>query len=267
MTWQVIVSLDRNVSEDPLCLPSFSLLSSPSSGKKICTMESVPLLPPLHTHPLTRSMLIRNLLPYLPPDAQALLLHPPSLSSPQSFLPLIRLAWPLTRWLVVIFAFWIVWSTLAGVFGYFSRFLRFTMKIGPIVGLIAMVMSQSGHGSLEDVMGAVKQWAGFGMGNGARAGTGQGIPGLENLQDMWQGVGSSAKRRSTRCVLVLSITPYNVVFCDILRLVVDIADKAETSESKPRQGPTHYQTCLTMPSAPRRAATCRMWCKTMSSQQ
>lgn len=148
------------------------------------------------------SQIMKYLLPYLPPDAQALLLHPPALTSPQSFLPLIRLAWPLARWFVVIFAFWIVWSTLAGVFGYFSRFVRFAMKIGPVVGLIAMVMSQSGQGSLEDVLGAVKQWAGFGVGNNnARgAGLGQGIPGLEGLQGLFTGAGSSATKRNTRSV-------------------------------------------------------------------
>ncbi|WVF69846.1 hypothetical protein IAT40_004627 [Kwoniella sp. CBS 6097] len=102
-----------------------------------------------------------QILPYLPPDLQALYHHPPNLSSPGSLIPVIRIVFPYMKWVVVLLAAYIVWSFVIGIFGYFSRFLRFMGRIGPILGLVAWLMANSGQGSMDELFGLVKQWVGL----------------------------------------------------------------------------------------------------------
>ncbi|KAI9635329.1 uncharacterized protein MKK02DRAFT_32782 [Dioszegia hungarica] len=139
--------------------------------------------------------IIRPLLPYLPPDLSALLVNPPSLSSPQSFYPLVRLAWPFAKYAVVVLAFWIVFATLSGIFGYFTRFLRLAFKIGPIIGIISYFMGGSGQGGLGQVFDIARNWAGMG------GQPGQTTPGLASLAGMFGGDQAGANtrgRKSTR---------------------------------------------------------------------
>jgi hypothetical protein len=139
--------------------------------------------------------IIRGLAAYLPPDVTQILLNPPSLSSPSSFLPLVRLAFPLAKYLVVIVAFWIVWASLSGVFGYAARIIRFGLKVGPIIGIISWLMGNSGQGGMGDLFNVARQWAGMG-GQGAANGGG---PGLGDLAGMFGGGNTGAKtRQSTR---------------------------------------------------------------------
>jgi len=59
-------------------------------------------------------------------------------------------------------------------------------------------MSQSGHGSLPEVMELVKQWTGIGQPNGAGAGGAQ-APGIAQLAGMFGlGQDSTAGKRSTK---------------------------------------------------------------------
>ncbi|WVR04511.1 hypothetical protein IAU60_001515 [Kwoniella sp. DSM 27419] len=132
-----------------------------------------------------------NILPLLPLDLQALYQNPPSLSSPTSFIPAIRLLLPYSKYLVVFLAIWIVWSFITGLFGYFSRFLRFASRVGPIIGLVAWLMANSGHGSMDELFGLVKQWAGIDLGQGQGVGAGAGragmSPGIASLASLFGG--------------------------------------------------------------------------------
>ncbi|EIW65461.1 hypothetical protein TREMEDRAFT_36230, partial [Tremella mesenterica DSM 1558] len=135
-------------------------------------------------------LLYQHILPHLPRQLQQLVLNPPSLSHPLSFLPIFRTAAPYAWWIIVILSFYIVWTTLAGVFGYFSRILRFALRIGPIVGIIAWVMANSGQGSMEDMFSAAQQWMG-----GQNGGS---IPGLASLAGLFtDSPRSSRSRKST----------------------------------------------------------------------
>ncbi|WVQ97897.1 hypothetical protein IAU59_005014 [Kwoniella sp. CBS 9459] len=127
-------------------------------------------------------------LPYLPPDLQALYHHPPNLSSPGSLIPVIRVLFPYVKWVVVLLAAYIVWSFVIGIFGYFSRFLRFMTRIGPILGLVAWLMANSGQGSMDELFGLVKQWVGLDNAAGAGAGAGGGqAPGIAALAGLFGG--------------------------------------------------------------------------------
>jgi hypothetical protein len=97
----------------------------------------------------------------LPPDLQAIVLNPPNLSNPSSWFPVIKAVYPYTRYIVVILACYIVWMTVTSLLGYFSRLVRFGLRIGPIIALIAYVMGQSGQGSMSDVLEIAKQWVGL----------------------------------------------------------------------------------------------------------
>lgn len=122
---------------------------------------------------------------YLPPDIQQIVLNPPSLSSPQSFFPLIRAVFPWAKVIIVILALYIVWSFVASLFGFVSRIFRFSMKVGPVLGLIGWLMANSGQGSMPELFEAAKQYAGFGSPAGTAAAGGGGggnwSPGIANL--------------------------------------------------------------------------------------
>jgi hypothetical protein len=140
---------------------------------------------------LANSVFVDQIVAHLPQDLQALFLNPPNLSSPSSFLPIIRTILPYTKYVVVLLAFYIVWSTIAGLFGYFSRFVRFALRIGPILGIIAWVMSNSGQGGMDELFDMVKQWTGLAPQNN-RAGT---SPGIASLAGLFGGTDNSRQRR------------------------------------------------------------------------
>jgi hypothetical protein len=142
---------------------------------------------------LTNSVFVDQIVAHLPQDLQALFLNPLNLSNPSSFLPIIRTVLPYTKYVVVLLAFYIVWSTIAGLFGYFSRFVRFALRIGPILGIIAWVMSNSGQGGMDELFDMVKQWTGLSPQNN-RAGT---SPGIASLAGLFGGSGNSRQRRSS----------------------------------------------------------------------
>lgn len=113
-------------------------------------------------------------------------------------MPIFRLFSSWGYLLVVAIAFYIVWTVISGFVGTFYRFFRFWAKLAPVIGLIGWVMSQSGHGSLPEVMELVKQWTGIGQANGAGAGGAQ-APGIAQLAGMFGlGQDSTAGKRSTK---------------------------------------------------------------------
>ncbi|OCF42332.1 hypothetical protein I317_03836 [Kwoniella heveanensis CBS 569] len=135
-----------------------------------------------------------NLIPLLPPDLQALYYHPPNLSSPGSLIPIIRIVFPYMKWVVVLLAAYIVWSFVIGIFGYFSRFLRFMTRIGPILGLVAWLMANSGQGSMDELFGLVKQWVGL---DNAAGGGGQ-SPGIAALAGLFGGNNNNNNNQNSR---------------------------------------------------------------------
>lgn len=148
--------------------------------------------------PHSRPSAIDDIIKYLPADIQAVIRHPPSLSEPSTFLPAFRLVAPYFKYLIVLVAFYIVWTVIAGVMGYFFRFMRFWAKLAPILGIIAWVMASSGQGSLPEVMELVKQWVG--ISDRAAAGIGAGgqqPPGIAQLAGLF-GLGDNANARAGR---------------------------------------------------------------------
>lgn len=130
---------------------------------------------------MASSQLYAEILPHLPPVLQDLLLNPPSLSRPQSFFPVIKALIPYTQYLIVIVAFYIVWTTLRSLSGFVFRILRFSLKLGPILALISWAMSNSGQGGMDEVFQAVKEYAGLAPARGgARS---PGLAGLFGGQD------------------------------------------------------------------------------------
>ena len=116
-------------------------------------------------HPLIRrSAVLGNLVDHLPVEIQQLVNDPPTLADPTSWLPHVKNILPFAKYFIIILAFYIVWSTVAAVYGYFSRFLRFSMKIGPIIALLAWIMSASGQGNMNELMEAGKTWLGLSQG-------------------------------------------------------------------------------------------------------
>ncbi|ORX34524.1 hypothetical protein BD324DRAFT_157012 [Kockovaella imperatae] len=138
--------------------------------------------------------LARYIVPHLPADLQALYLHPPNLSEPSSFIPLIRTLFPYAKYLIVVLAFYIVWTTTMSILGYFSRFLRFTMKIGPILALAGWVMANSGQGGVEELVQAAKEWAGLSQPQVGR----QWSPGIASLFGASSSTKSRTKKSSSR---------------------------------------------------------------------
>lgn len=123
------------------------------------------------------SAIYAQILPHLPPTLQDLLLNPPSLSSPSSFFPLFKAVIPYTQYIIVLVAFYIVYTTVRSIAGYFTRFIRFSLKLGPVIALVGWLMANSGQGGLEEVMQAVKEYTGLAQPapGGARS------PGVERL--------------------------------------------------------------------------------------
>jgi hypothetical protein len=127
------------------------------------------------------SILYRQILPNLPPSIQEIILNPPDLSNPSSLIPVAKAIWPYTRYIVVIAAFYIVWTTITSLLGYFSRLVRFGLRIGPILAVIAWVMGSSGQGNMSDLFELVKQWTGLSTGTQPNA------PGIASLAGLFGG--------------------------------------------------------------------------------
>lgn len=133
-----------------------------------------------------RQFIYQNIVPWFPEDAQELFLNPPTFTNPSSFLPLFRLISPYIGYFIIFVAFIIVWSTVSSIFGYFSRFLRFSLRLAPLVGIVAWIMQASGQGSMGELMQLAKQWSGLDPAdNGARAG--QANPGIAYLSSLFSG--------------------------------------------------------------------------------
>ena len=137
------------------------------------------------------SRLLHQVLSFLPQDLQAVLANPPRLTDPASILRVLSLIFPFAKYVVVIVAFYIVWVTITGVMGMFSRFLRFALRIGPIFAIIAWIMANSGQGRLTDLMELAKQWTGL-LPNGI-----QNNPGVAKVADLL-GVGQGSRQSNTR---------------------------------------------------------------------
>ncbi|WWC87058.1 uncharacterized protein L201_001943 [Kwoniella dendrophila CBS 6074] len=120
----------------------------------------------------------QNIVPLLPINLQEVAYNPPSLSNPTSFIPVIKLIFPYTKWILILSSIFILWSFFSRIFGIFSRLLRFSMKIGPLIGLVAWLMNNSGQGSLDELFGLVKQY--FGLAN-QNQGLSPGIASLASL--------------------------------------------------------------------------------------
>lgn len=133
-----------------------------------------------------REFIYQNIVPWLPKDAQELLFSPPTFSDPSSFLPLFRLISPYVGYFIIFVAFIIVWSTVSSIFGYFSRFLRISLRLAPLVGIAAWIMQASGQGSMGELMELAKQWSGLAPAdNGARGA--QASPGIAYLSSLFSG--------------------------------------------------------------------------------
>ncbi|ORY27787.1 hypothetical protein BCR39DRAFT_559876 [Naematelia encephala] len=141
--------------------------------------------------------LLSQIASYLPPDLQAIVLNPPSLSRPSSFIPALRIIVPYTKYVVVLLAFYIVWSTISSVVGYFSRFMRFAMRIGPVLGFIAWVMAASGQGGMDELFQSVKEWTGLANAGNNIGGRSPGIANLANLFGMNTAPKQSSRKRRT----------------------------------------------------------------------
>ncbi|KAK8846819.1 hypothetical protein IAR55_005907 [Kwoniella newhampshirensis] len=133
----------------------------------------------------------------LPPDLQALFLNPPSLSNPGSFIPALRIAFPYAKYIIIFLAVYIVWSFVTGILGYFSRILRFSMKIGPIIGLVGWLMANSGQGSMDELFAMLKQYTGLAPNNAAGGNLSPGLASLANLFGANQPA-SGSKRKTSR---------------------------------------------------------------------
>jgi len=140
------------------------------------------------------SALYRQIASYFPPDLQAIILNPPSFSSPSSFLPVIRIVLPYTKWIIVLVATCVIWTTVSSLFGYFSRLVRFGFRIGPILALIAWVMASSGQGNMHDLFEVAKQWLGLAPGNHA----GGISPGIASLAGLFGGDSTKTRRSNKR---------------------------------------------------------------------
>jgi hypothetical protein len=143
------------------------------------------------------SAFYQHILSLLPAEMQAVVLDPPDLARPSSWIPVVRALFPYARYLVVLLAFYIVWTTISGLFGYFSRFMRFAFRVSPILAIIGWVMASSRQGSMEELFGLIKQWMGLSP-NDNRASASPGIASLTGLfssdSELRRG---SAKRRTS----------------------------------------------------------------------
>lgn len=146
-----------------------------------------------------RQFIYQGIVPWFPEDAQELFLNPPTFSNPSSFLPLFRLISPYIGYFIIFVAFIIVWSTVSSIFGYFSRFLRFSLRLAPLIGIAAWIMQASGQGSMGELMQLAKQWSGLAAADNG-AGAGQSNPGIAYLSSLFSGnqdSSSTSKGRKT----------------------------------------------------------------------
>jgi hypothetical protein len=111
---------------------------------------------------------------------QEIALNPPNIYRPTTFIPVVRAILPYSYWIIVVLALYIVWSALSGLVGYFSRFLRFGLRIGPILGIIGWVMAASGQGNLAELLEMAKQYTGLSAANNG-AGWSPGIASLASM--------------------------------------------------------------------------------------
>ncbi|KAL7421800.1 hypothetical protein Q5752_003571 [Cryptotrichosporon argae] len=132
-------------------------------------------------------------LQYLPPNLAGILLDPPSLTRPSSWLPVVRAAIPYSSWIVAVLALYVLYAVLSGLIAHVARFVRFALRIGPIFGLLAWLLSASGQGDAGDVLGALKAYAGFGE-NAAARDTAPGVAALKDLLGAAAGAGTGAGR-------------------------------------------------------------------------
>ncbi|KAL1405946.1 hypothetical protein Q8F55_007628 [Vanrija albida] len=102
----------------------------------------------------------KYVVPRLPPELQEIAYNPPKVTDPASLVPLLRAVAPYTQFIVLILALYVVWCVVAGIVGYFARFLRFAFRIAPVIALIAWVMAASGQGGIDVLFEALKQYAG-----------------------------------------------------------------------------------------------------------
>ncbi|OWZ46243.1 hypothetical protein C356_03060 [Cryptococcus neoformans c45] len=128
----------------------------------------------------------QNIVPWLPKNAQELLYNPPTFSDPSSFLPLFRLISPYIGYFIIFVAFVIVWSTVSSIFSYLSRFLRFSLRLAPLVGIAAWIMHASGQGSMGELMELAKQLSGLAPPDNDARGA-QGSPGIAYLSTLFSG--------------------------------------------------------------------------------
>nr|ODN92251.1 hypothetical protein L204_05350 [Cryptococcus depauperatus CBS 7855] len=103
----------------------------------------------------------RYIFPRLPHDAQAIYMEPPTFAKPISFLPLFRLLIPYIGYIITLIAFIIVWSFMTSIIGYFSRVLRFSLRVIPIIAFALWIMGSSDQASTQELFAVVKEWAGF----------------------------------------------------------------------------------------------------------
>ena len=75
--------------------------------------------------------------------------------------------------------------------GYFSRFIRFWLKLGPLLALAGWVMANSGQGGVGQVIQAAQDWMGLSQNTGR-----QWSEGINSLFGDTIGSNSRAKRRS-----------------------------------------------------------------------
>ncbi|KAK4689823.1 hypothetical protein P7C73_g272, partial [Tremellales sp. Uapishka_1] len=138
--------------------------------------------------------LIRQILPYIPENLQPILLDPPTFARPSTFIPVIKAILPYSQLFIVLIAVYVVWSVLSGVMGYFSRFFRFAMKLGPIFAFLAWIMSSSGQGGMGEIFEVAKQYAGL----APAAGNGERSPGLASLAGLFGSNSATNSKKKTR---------------------------------------------------------------------
>ncbi|WRT64927.1 uncharacterized protein IL334_001867 [Kwoniella shivajii] len=138
-----------------------------------------------------------HIVPLLPVNIQGIAYNPPNLSDPSSLINVVKLLFPYTKYIILFSAIWIVWSFLSGIFGMFSRVLRFGMKIGPLIGLVAWLMNSSGQGSMDELFGLIKQFVGL-QGNNYQGNQGW-APGIASLASLFsENQSSSSKNKKAK---------------------------------------------------------------------
>ncbi|WOO83588.1 uncharacterized protein LOC62_05G007106 [Vanrija pseudolonga] len=133
---------------------------SEASSSSTSPDPSAPFSISLTAVSVARSAFFKYVVPRLPPELQEIAYNPPKVTDPASLVPLLRAVAPYTQFMVLILALYVVWCVVAGIVGYFARFLRFAFRIAPVIALIAWVMAASGQGGIDVLFEALKQYAG-----------------------------------------------------------------------------------------------------------